>query len=318
MQQGTRRYAILGSGALGGYYGALLSRSGLPVDFLCRGDYEHVRERGWIVESKFGDFRVLNPSVYRDVRDMPPADVVVVALKTTSNGQLASLLPPVVKPDGVVLVLQNGLGMEDHAASIVGPNRVIGGSCFLCSNKVGPGHIRHLDYGTIAMGEHTADGSPGGRTDRLRAIAADFEAAGVSVQISDDLRLVRWKKLVWNIPFNGLSVVLDASTSELVGDPSLRSLVRDLMEEIAGAAGAVGVSIEPEFLDSMIVNTERMVPYKTSMKVDYEGGRPLELDSIFGEPLRRAAAAGASMPITKALHRQLRFLDERNRKNRES
>lgn len=318
MGRSTRRYAILGSGALGGYYGALLHRAGLPVDFLCRGDYDHVREHGWTVESKHGDFRIPKPSVYRDARDMPPADVAVVALKTTSNGQLPSLLPPVVKPDGVVLVLQNGLGMEDLAAAIVGPGRVIGGSCFLCSNKVGPGWIRHLDYGTIAMGEHTADGSPGGLTDRLRAIAADFEAAGVRVQISDDLRQVRWKKLVWNIPFNGLSVVLDASTSDLVGDRSLRTLVRDVMEEIAGAAAAVGVAIEPEFLDSMIANTERMVPYKTSMKVDYDGGRPLEVDSIFGEPLRRAAAAGAAMPITSALHRQLHFLDERNRKNRET
>lgn len=307
------RYAILGSGALGAYYGCLLDRAGLTVDYLVQSDYEHVRQYGWTIDSKNGNFRIPRPNVYRDVRDMPEADVVVVALKTTSNHLLAELLPPVVKRDGVVLVLQNGLGLEERVASIVERTSVLGGSCFLCSNKVGPGHIHHMDYGTIAFGEHTIDGSPAGITDRLRGVAADFESAGVTVQVSPDLRLVRWKKLLWNIPFNGLSVLLDAETDAMVLDSHLGPLCRRIMEEIQAAAAAVGASIEDEFLDTLLVNTRKMIPYRTSMKVDFDARRPLELDAIFGEPLRQAESAGASMATVKALYEELVFLDRRNR-----
>lgn len=310
-----RRYAILGAGALGAYYGCLLDRAGLAVDYLVHGDYEHVRQHGWRIESKNGDFQISRPNVYRDVRDMPKADVVVIALKTTSNHLLPELLPPVVQEDGVVLVLQNGLGLEERVSSLVGKTPVIGGSCFLCSNKVGPGHIRHLDFGTIAFGEHTADGSPAGITERLKAVASDFASAGVSVQILPDLRLVRWKKLVWNIPFNGLSVLLDAHTDKIVRDPSLGPLVRRIMEEIVTAAGALGVIIEADFLDTMIHHTQKMIPYRTSMKVDYDSRRPLELDSIFAEPIRQAEAAGAAMPTVKSLYEELVFLDRRNRES---
>ena len=116
----NRTYAILGTGALGGYYGACLQRAGLDVHFLLHSDYEHVCQHGLVIESPDGNFTLPHVNAYSNVAKMPPCDVVVVALKTTQNYLLPEMLPAVVKDDGVVLVLQNGLGIEEEVARIVG------------------------------------------------------------------------------------------------------------------------------------------------------------------------------------------------------
>ncbi|GAB4475215.1 MAG: putative 2-dehydropantoate 2-reductase [Elainellaceae cyanobacterium] len=305
-------YAILGTGALGGYYGACLQRAGLEVHFLLRSDFALVQQRGLVIESPDGDFALPQVNAYRRSPDMPRCDVVVVALKTTQNHWLPELLPPVVKEDGVVLVLQNGLGVEAAAAAIAGPERILGGLCFLCSNKVGPGHIRHLDYKKIAMGEYSATGEAVGMTDRLRRIAADFEQAGIPIEMAEDLVLARWKKLMWNIPFNGLSVVLNATTQEMMSNPDARALAEALMREVMQGAAAQGRAIAPEFVQTMLDHTAKMKPYRTSMKIDYDEKRPLEIEAMYGNPLRAAQAAGVNLPQIQLLYQQLRFLDAQN------
>lgn len=311
----NRSYAILGTGALGGYYGACLQRAGLDVHFLLHSDYEHVYKQGLVIESPNGDLTLPQVNAYGDVRKMPSCDVVVVALKTTQNYLLPEMLPTMVKDDGVVLVLQNGLGIEEEVAQIVGSQRVMGGLCFLCSNKVGPGHIRHLDYGQITLGEYAPEYQPGGITKRMRQIADDFERAGIPIQLDEDLLLARWKKLVWNIPYNGLSVVLNATTDELMADKYTRSLVEQLMDEVVAAAAATGRIICDRFVQQMLDYTEKMTPYRTSMKLDYDEGRQMELETLFGNPLRAATARGANLPLISMLYRQLKFLDAKNRRN---
>ncbi len=308
-------YAILGTGALGGYYGACLQRAGLQIHFLLHSDYEHVCQHGLVIESPDGDFTLPHVNAYGDVAKMPRCDVVVVALKTTQNHLLPEMLPPVVKDDGVVLVLQNGLGIEEEVARIVGSKRVIGGLCFLCSNKVGPGHIHHLDSKQIILGEYTANYQVGGITERMRQIADDFERSGIPIQLSEDLLFTRWQKLVWNIPYNGLSVVLDATTNELMADQHTRSLVEQLMREVVAGAAATGRIIPDRIIQQMLDHTEKMTPYRTSMKIDYDEGRSLEVETMFGNPLRTATAAGADLPLIGTLYRQLKFLDAKNRRN---
>ncbi len=308
----NRRYAILGTGALGGYYGACLQRAGLDVHFLLHSDYKHVSEYGLVIESPDGDFTLPQVHAYGDVSEMPHCDVVAVALKTTQNHLLPQLLPAVVKNDGVVLLLQNGLGIEEEVARIVGSERVMGGLCFLCSNKVGPGHIRHLDYKEIKLGEYASDYLPCGITKRMQQIADDFEGAGIPIKLAEDLLLARWQKLVWNIPYNGLSVVLDAMTDELMADVHARSLVEQLMREVVTGARSCARYIPDTFIENMLDHTEKMKPYRTSMKIDYDNRRPLEVEAIFGNPLRVAQAAGANLPQITTLYQQLKFLDARN------
>lgn len=303
-----RSYAIIGTGALGGFYGSRLQHAGCELHFLLHRDYEHVRQHGLICESTDGDFTLPKVNAYADVRKMPRCDVVCVCLKTTQNHLLPQLLPPVVKDDGVVLVMQNGLGMEAQVAEIVGPQRVTGGLCFLCSNKVGPGHIRHLGYSLVALAEFAARGI----SKRMRAIADDLQRANVEIELAEDLDVVRWKKLVWNIPYNGLSVVLDATTKELMAQPQSRQLVEAIMREVVADARACGVAVTDEIIKRMLANTEKMAPYRTSMKIDYDDHRPLEVEAIFGNPLRAVQQVGTTSPLLEQLYAQLKFLDARN------
>jgi 2-dehydropantoate 2-reductase len=306
-----RTYAILGTGALGGFYGARLQKAGLNVNFLLKSDYEQVNKYGLVVESKDGDFTLTEVHAYYDVEKMPQCDVVVVALKTTQNHLLPKMLPPVVKDDGVVLVLQNGLGIEEEIAQIVGNVTVIGGLCFLCSNKVGPGHIHHLDYGQIVLGEYTPNYEPSGITEKMQQIADDFESADISIELAEDLLLARWKKLVWNIPYNGLSVILNARTDELMADEYTRKLVEQLMYEVAAGAKSYGRIISDRFIQTMLDYTLKMTPYRPSMKIDYDEHRPLEIEAIFGNPLRKAQVKSVSLMQISCLYHQLKFLDAR-------
>lgn len=300
-----RVFSIVGTGAVGGYYGSLLQRAGHEVHFLLNRDFAHVAIHGLTIESCHGDFVLPQVNVYSDVAAMPKSDVIIVALKSTANHVLPQILPYLVKEDSVVVTLQNGLGSEEAIAATVGPDKVMGGLCFLCANKTGPGHIRHLDYGLITLGEYSASDTPGGITARLKQVGEDFEQSRIPIQLVEDLALARWKKLVWNIPFNGLSVLHDALTDELISDPETRLLCETLMMEVVAAAAVCARPIEQSFIHKMMENTQKMKPYAPSMKLDYERGNPMEIESIYGNPIRAAKAKGVSMPETENIYHQL-------------
>ncbi|MCG8648294.1 MAG: putative 2-dehydropantoate 2-reductase [Pirellulales bacterium] len=305
-----RRYAIIGTGALGGLYGGMLARAGQQVHFLFRNDYEHVCQHGLRVESPWGDFHLPQVHAHRSADTLPPCDVTIIALKTTRNDLLGQLLSHCTRGEGVVLVLQNGLDVEADSAAVVGADRVLGGCCFLCSNKVGPGHIRHLDYGRIVFGEYQSSGP--GVSSRAEAICRDLVEAGIDAHTTDDLLLTRWRKLLWNITFNGLSVALNASTKQLIENPDSLALCESLVKEVHGGAACCGIEMPAEMMTKTIDNTRTMVPYDSSMRLDYLSGRPMEIESIFGNPLRAVAARGGSMPRVEMLYRQLQFLDAAN------
>nr|WP_320131128.1 putative 2-dehydropantoate 2-reductase [uncultured Holophaga sp.] len=304
-------YAILGTGALGGFYGARLQRAGSDVHFLLNSEYEHVKTHGLVIDSKDGDFTLPRVQAYRKVEEMPKCDVAIVAWKTTQNHLLPALLPKVLKEDGVILVLQNGLGVEEAAAAAAPGHRIFGGLCFICSTRVAPGHIQHLDYGSIRMAEFSPEDRAMGLSPRLEAIAEDFRRAGIEITLLEDLILARWQKLVWNIPYNGLSVVLDANTSELMDNPDALALVEGLMHEVRAGAAAAGRELPADFVQKMLDMTRAMTPYRASMKVDYDERRPLEVESIHGAPLRFAASRGVELPLLKALYHQLKFINAR-------
>jgi len=298
-------FAIVGTGAVGGYYGALLQRAGYDVHFLLHSDYQHVRRNGLSIESCNGDFSLPVVNAYDNPAEMPRCATVIVALKTTANQALPSILPHLVKDDGMVLTLQNGLGSEREIAGIVGDEKVLGGLCFLCANKTAPGHIHHLDYGLISLGEYRSTGEAGGITPRMEQLGIELKAAGIPIKLEKDLAQARWKKLVWNIPFNGLSVVHNALTDRLVGDPEIRKRCQTMMNEIAEAAKACARPIDDGFIRKMMEDTEKMRPYAPSMKLDFDRGNPMELESIYGNPLRAAKAKGIEMPETEKLYHQL-------------
>jgi 2-dehydropantoate 2-reductase len=305
-----QRYAIIGTGALGGLYGGMLANAGFEVHFLLRSDFDHVREHGLQVQSIWGDFHLRQVHCHRSPDTLPACDVTIVALKTTHNHLLNDLLSAPTRGGGDVLVLQNGLDVEADAAAIVGADRVLGGCCFLCSNKIGPGHIQHLDFGRIVFGEYQVRQT--GVSERAQRICDDLVAAGIDAQTTDDLYMVRWRKLMWNIPFNGLSVVLNASTKEIVEHPASETLAYAIIREVHAAACACGAAVPEEMVETTMESTRRMVPYDSSMRLDYLHKRPMEVESIFASPLRVAQQHGVAMPRVEMLCQELQFFDAKN------
>ncbi len=310
-----RSYMIIGCGGIGGYYGGLLQRAGHKTCFLLRSDYAHVRRHGLQIRSKNGDFLLKRVQAYARPESVPPCDVVVVALKATENHRLPELLPPWIgdKPSTIVL-LQNGLNQEARIAAQAPRCRIVGGLCFVCSNKIGPGLVHHLDYGRMVLADYRPAGCQAGLSRALRGIAADFEKAGVPVQCVPDLAGARWHKLIWNVPFNGLSAVLRADTRQLLDMPETAALCRTLMLETARGARACGVPVQRAFVDKMMADTAVMKPYATSMLLDLKRKRPLEAEAIYGEPLREAARRGCRLPRTEFLYRQLTWLNRKTRR----
>ena len=315
------RYAIIGTGAIGGYYGARLQQSGCDVHFLLRSDYEHVRENGLVVESIDGDFVLPEVNAYRDPANMPPVDVVIVALKTTQNFRLPELLPR-MKSGGAVILFQNGIGVEEEAIHILGKSAptVLGGLCFICANKAAPGRINHLEYGRVLIGAYDSQNQPCTPTPLVEKIVADLTGASVKAEVVRDLPMARWQKLVWNVPYNGLSVVLNATTDEMMADEGVRSLITTLMQEVITVANAWAAQVSPnsdrsiadDWAEKMLAQTESMQPYRTSMKIDYDKKRPLEIEAILGNPLRIAREIELAAPSMEMLYQQLCFLDAVN------
>jgi 2-dehydropantoate 2-reductase len=310
----SRSYAIIGTGAIGGFYGAQLSRAGFDVHFLARSDADFIRSNGLFVESTDGNFNIPHVNVYQNARSMPRCDVVAIALKSTANNILPDVLPWVVKKNGVVLVLQNGLGAEEEVAQIIKDTSVLGVLCFVCASKTGPGRIKHLAFGHVTIGQFTSNGRPSGITSVMRDISTDFSKAGIVSENLPDLGAARWKKLVWNVPYSGLSVMLSATTEAINANPHSRQLAHDMMREVCMAAAACGHSLEQPVPDMMVNYTDTMPPYAPSMKLDYDAKRPMEVESIFGNPLRAAQNAGVQVPRLEMLYRELAFLDKMNRK----
>src|SRR5438309_3700418 len=299
------RIAIVGSGAIGSYYGAKLAHGGSDVHFLMRGDLSEIRREGFSVHGKGENFRVAKVNCYNSTEEIGRCDLVLIAVKATSNADLVDLVPPLLHQRTALLTLQNGLGNEEFLAAHFGAERILGGLCFICLNRISRTLVERYDYGHIVIGEYGR--APQSRT---HAIASEFKRCGVECRVVEDLALERWRKLVWNIPFNGLSILAGGiDTAAIVGNKDLRQATLALMDEVIAAANKCGHVLPSDAWREHMGRTETMGAYKPSTLLDWEAGRPLEIEPIWGEPLRRAVAAGGQMPRTEMIYALLKKLD---------
>ena len=297
------KYAIIGTGAIGGFYGARLDKAGFEVHFLLHTDYQYVVDHGLTIDSCDGNFTLPSPKVYDSTSKMPQCDVVIVALKTTQNHLLPSLLPPLLKPDTIILLIQNGIGVEADVQQLFPSQPIAAGMAFICSAKAGPGHINHQFYGNINIGNYSCH-----NPQRYGQMLADFRAAGIGAADVEYLE-ARWKKAVWNMPFNGMTVALNTTTNRLLSCESTHRLIYDQMLEVIGAAQALGVkNLDTRFADKMIANTIKMPPYSPSMKLDFDFHRPMEIKYLYTRPIAEAHAAGFAMPKLEMLEAELQFI----------
>lgn len=301
-------YSVIGTGAIGGFYGGRLARAGRTVCFLLHSDYEYVKEHGLQVDSCDGDFHIDNVEAYQRTADMPKSDVVLVGLKSVNNHLLPELLAPLLKDDTIVVLIQNGIGLEEDLQQHFPQLHIVAGLAFICSAKVAPGRISHQCYGSINLGNYSTP------KENFGALLQDMQEAGIQAAEVPYLE-ARWKKAVWNMPFNGMTVALNTSTDKLLKNPATRQLIYDQMMEVIGAANALGVeALSAEFADKMMQMTDDMVPYSPSMKLDYDYHRPMEIPYLYTRPIAEAKKVGFEMPKLAMLEAELKFIQERERR----
>jgi 2-dehydropantoate 2-reductase len=321
------RIVIAGAGAIGGYIGARLARSGADVVLFARGPHlRAMQERGVRVISADGDFEV-HPAVAGDLSTIGHADVVVLGVKAHGLTALAPQLQPLLGPETVVVSTQNGIpwwyfqgvggdleGLRLErvdpggvVAAAIEPRRVVGSLAYFATEIVEPGVIRHTEGNRISLGE--PDGT---RSDRSRAIAAALIAAGFRSPVTTRFRTEIWVKLLGNIAFNPISALTGATLEELARHPEVSALIRQLMIETEAVAERLGIEL-PISIDQRMAGAEKVGAHKTSMLQDLEAGRPLELEAIVGAVVELGDRLGIAMPSTRAVYACAKLLDEKRR-----
>jgi len=244
---------------------------------------------------------IYEPDIFQTPSKIGPVDLVIVAVKTTASSHLPELLPPLLGPETAILTLQNGLGSEEFLAEHFGAERILGGLCFVCLTRRTPASVDHAGHGTLSLGEFQRPAAP-----RTRSLVEAFQSSGIETHLVENLAAERWRKLVWNVPFNGLAIAAGGMTTDLVlGDPRQLARCRALMEEIISIAGAVGHAIDPGYADFQIERTRSMGAYRPSTMVDWQAGQEMEIEPIWGEPLRHARALGIEVPELTRLYGEI-------------
>ena len=304
------RILVVGTGAIGGFYGGKLAQAGASVSTLCRSDYETVKSEGITVTSTLGDFHFTPEKVIRDLGEYgPPPDYILVGLKVLPEIDTVEIIKEVVGPETAIVLLQNGVEIEEPVARAFPDNEIISGLAFICVTRTSPGHIDHTDFGRLVIGRF-----PAGKSAKTEELATLFNDSGVVCDLSEDVVTARWRKLVWNAPFNPISVLGGGvDTKTMVENPESLELARKVMEEVCLIAAAAGHPLPEEVVQQNIDGTRAMAPYKSSMLVDFEAARPMEVEAILGIGLRVAKRHGVSAPHMESLYGLLKLVDSKIR-----
>lgn len=318
------RIVIAGAGAIGGYIGAKLARTGADVVLFARGQHlEAMRSRGLTILSAEGDFEV-RPAVCGDLAAIGPADVVVLGVKAHSLTSLAPQLGPLLGPETTVVSTQNGIPwwyFQRHGGELEGlrlekvdpggviaaaidPARVVGSLAYFATEIVEPGVIRHTEGNRLALGE--PDGT---KSDRSAVLAAALVDAGFRCPVTPRIRTEIWVKLLGNVVFNPISALTRATLEEMVRHPDVSAVVREVMTETEAVAQKLGVRL-PISIEQRMAGAGKVGAHKTSMLQDYEAGRPMEIEAIVGAVVELGDRLEVPMPATRAVYACTKLLDE--------
>ncbi|MGZ0655355.1 ketopantoate reductase family protein [Coraliomargarita sp. W4R72] len=304
------RWTLVGPGAVGLYYGGRIVCPSRKLSVLARSDAAELETSGIriaMVNPTTGETTdtIQAPLEYvtREAETMAPTDCVIIAAKSTFNEQLIDSLQSIIEPGHtVILCLQNGMGNAEFFAKHFPDNPILSGLCFVCVNRTAPGYVENYHPGRVEIGS-LEDRWP----QAAQTVVDVFNHAGVVTSHAEHLDSALWRKLCWNVPFNGLAIAAGGiTTDKILADPELVQRSRALMEEVRAAAVMAGHCISDKFIAGQFTVTEKMGAYKPSSLIDYLAQRPVELESIWGEPLRRGQALGAQMSELEKLYAELK------------
>jgi len=319
------RIVIAGAGAIGGYIGARLARSGADVVLFARGPHlRAMQDRGLKIISPDGDFEV-KPQVTGHLATIGPADVVILGVKAHSLTSLAPQLRPLFGQDTVVVSTQNGIPwwyFQSHGGALEGlrlervdpggviassiePRRVVGSLAYFATDIVEPGVIRHTEGNKISFGE--PDGT---KSERLRIVAEPMIAAGFRCPITARFRHEVWVKLLGNVAFNPVSAMTGGTLEELVRHPDVSGTIRQIMTETEAVAGKLGIGL-PISIEQRMAGAEKGGAHKTSMLQDFEAGRPMELEAVVGAVVELGERLAVPMPATQTVYACAKMLSEK-------
>jgi len=307
------RFLIAGAGAIGGYVGAMLARSGQDVTLFARGAHLKAMEaRGLRILSAEGDFEV-HPRVIGSLEAAGEFDVIFLGVKAHALTQLAPQLNPLIGQETTVVSTQNGIPWwYSHLervdpggiiAASINPARVVGSLVYLGTEIAEPGVIRHIEGNRISLGE-----PDGARTARCKAIADALIAAGLRCPVTTRIRHEIWVKLLGNVAFNPISALTGATLEQMTRDAEMREVARNIMAEVERVANKLGVEL-PISLDQRIAGAEKVGAHKTSMLQDLEAGRPLEVEPVVGAVVELGEQLGLQMPHTRTVYACAKLLD---------
>ena len=303
--------AVMGTGAVGGYFGARLAASGQDVSFIARGSHlEAMRKEGLKVKSIQGDLQIRSLFT-SDPGEVGPVDVVLFCVKSYDTEEAAAELAPLMGEKTAVLSLQNGVDNPDKIAARWGKARTLAGAVYIGALVSAPGVIEHSAQGRIVLGE--LDGGASEGTKRVQQLFSD---AQVSCTINAEIRRVMWTKLVWNAPFCALSCLARATVKEIMESDSLREIALKCMEEVKEAARRQGIELDPSALEGAMSLSQSLGDFKPSMLQDLEAGKPLEYEALNGIIVSLLSREGKRAPINETCYAVLKCLDHKIRSSR--
>jgi 2-dehydropantoate 2-reductase len=305
------RILVLGAGSVGLYFGGRLAQSGAEVSVVARSDYETAVRSGYDVSSIAGDFHFTPHLVLKNAADYPGvADYVILTTKVLPTVDRVALLRPAIRSkDTVIVLIQNGIDIEDEIRTAFPDNELLSTIAYIGASRPSSGKVLHQGSGVLQMGVY-----PRGISPALKRLADAFNASKVKCEMMEDIVFTRWNKLLWNLPYNPVSVLAGgADTSRMSNGGELEKLCSDLMSEVIHVANAAGVALTEELAEKQREFTRNFPSYKTSMLQDYEAGRALEVDAILGNTLRVARRFNVDVPHIECCYALLKSVDELNR-----
>jgi len=297
---------IVGTGAIGGFYGGKLAQSGARVSTVCRSDYEKIAKDGISIKSPLGNFKYMPEQVIKKISDYKGnPDFIIVATKVLPEINIQEIIKEKVHPQTSIILLQNGINIEKPVAEAFPDNEIISALAFICVSRTAPGSVSHMDYGRLVIGKY-----PKGNSIKAEQIAALLKKSGINCTVEKDIILARWKKLIWNAPFNPISVIGGGiSTKTMIETEECLSFVKRIMNEVAILAEKSGHPLPDGTIQNNIEDTLKMKPYKTSMLLDYENKRPMEVEAILGNTVRSAKRMGIDIPNIESIYAMLTLLN---------
>jgi 2-dehydropantoate 2-reductase len=302
------RIAVMGAGAVGGYFGARLAAAGQDVAFIARGSHlDAMRKEGLKVKSIQGDLHI-RALFISDPGEVGPVDLVLFSVKSYDTEDAAAKLTPLMGEKTVVLSLQNGIDNPDKIARRWDKSRTLAAVVYLGSVVAAPGKLEHRAGGRIVLGD--LDGQPSETAKRVEQVLSGAE---IPCALSAEIRKVMWTKLVWNAPFCALSCLARANVEEILESDSLHKLAADCMEEVREAAGSAGIELAASVIEETFTFSKTLGDFKPSMLQDLEARKPLEYEALNGIVVRLLREKGKKAPINEASYAVLKFLDQRIR-----